>query len=83
MLTVLQLAVRSPCLTVSNDRCPNAKAYGPTLEIPNEIRNTRVSHVGFEVSTAVTMKNLGFWDVAPCGFILNPQTPQPRRRHSS
>jgi hypothetical protein len=27
--------------------------------------------VGFKVSTAVTMKNAVFWDVAPCGFIIN------------
>jgi hypothetical protein len=27
--------------------------------------------VGFEVFTAVTMKNAVFWDVAPCGFIIN------------
>jgi hypothetical protein len=29
------------------------------------------SHVvGFEVFMVVTMKNVVFWDVAPCGFIL-------------
>jgi hypothetical protein len=27
----------------------------------------RVSDVGFEVSTAVTMKNGVFWDITPCG----------------
>jgi hypothetical protein len=27
--------------------------------------------VGFEVFTAVTMKNSVFWDVVPCEFILN------------
>jgi hypothetical protein len=26
---------------------------------------------GLEVLTAVTMKNAVFWDVAPCGFIIN------------
>jgi hypothetical protein len=28
-------------------------------------------HVGFEVFTAVTMKNAVFWDVAPCGFLMD------------
>jgi hypothetical protein len=27
--------------------------------------------VGFEVFTAVTMKNAVFWDMALCGFIIN------------
>jgi hypothetical protein len=27
--------------------------------------------VGFEVFMAATMKNAVFWDVAPCGFIIN------------
>jgi hypothetical protein len=27
--------------------------------------------VGFEIFTAVTMKNAVFWDVAPCGCIIN------------
>jgi hypothetical protein len=27
--------------------------------------------VGFEVLTEVIMKNAVFWDVAPCGFIIN------------
>jgi hypothetical protein len=26
--------------------------------------------VGFEVFTAVTVKNAVFWDVVPCGFII-------------
>jgi hypothetical protein len=30
-----------------------------------------VKIVGFDVSTAVTMKNAVFWDVAPSGFIIN------------
>jgi hypothetical protein len=30
-----------------------------------------VKIVGFEVFTAVTMKNAVFWDVTPCGFIVN------------
>jgi hypothetical protein len=29
------------------------------------------SLVGFEAFTALTMKNVGFWDVAPCGFNIN------------
>jgi hypothetical protein len=29
------------------------------------------SHLGFEGFAAVTMKNAVFWDVAPCGFIIN------------
>jgi hypothetical protein len=28
-------------------------------------------HLGFEVFQAVTMKSAVFWDVAPCGFIIN------------
>jgi hypothetical protein len=31
----------------------------------------RTEFVGFEVFTAVTMKNAVFWVVAPCGFIIN------------
>jgi hypothetical protein len=27
--------------------------------------------VGFEVFTAVTIRNAALWDVAPCGFIIN------------
>jgi hypothetical protein len=27
--------------------------------------------VGFQVFTAVTMKGAVFWDVVPCGFIIN------------
>jgi hypothetical protein len=29
------------------------------------------SHLGFEVFAAVTKKNSVFWDLAPCGFIIN------------
>jgi hypothetical protein len=31
----------------------------------------RVSYVGFEVFTVVTMKNAVFWDVAPCRSCVN------------
>jgi hypothetical protein len=30
--------------------------------------------VGFEALTAVTIKNSVLWDVAPCGFVLNPHS---------
>jgi hypothetical protein len=33
--------------------------------------NNNYLHVGFEVFTAVTMKNAVFWEVAPCGFCKN------------
>jgi hypothetical protein len=30
------------------------------------LHKSRTNYVGFEVFTAVTMKNAVFWDVAPC-----------------
>jgi hypothetical protein len=33
--------------------------------------NIIIHYVGFEVFTAVTMTNAVFWDVAPCGFMIN------------
>jgi hypothetical protein len=30
-----------------------------------------LEYQGFEVFTAVSMKNAVFWDVAPCGFIID------------
>jgi hypothetical protein len=32
---------------------------------------TSCLYVGFEAFTAVTMNNDVFWDLAPCGFIIN------------
>jgi hypothetical protein len=32
-----------------------------------EWKGNRMNYVGFEVFTAVTMKNFVFWDVVPCG----------------
>jgi hypothetical protein len=38
--------------------------------------------VGFEVYTAVTMKNDVFWDVALCAFVINRRiSKRPTRRH--
>jgi hypothetical protein len=33
--------------------------------------------LGFEVFTAVTVKNIVFWDVAPCWFIINDVSEKP------
>jgi hypothetical protein len=38
---------------------------------PPQKKTTKEMHVGFEVFTAVTMKNAIFWDVVLCGFIIN------------
>jgi hypothetical protein len=33
--------------------------------------NEEITHVGFDVFTAVTMKNALFWDVTPCASCMN------------
>jgi hypothetical protein len=35
------------------------------------VTQTCISHVRFDVFTAVTMKNGVFWDVMPCGSCKN------------
>jgi hypothetical protein len=35
------------------------------------LRDKHRLRVGFQVFTAVTMKNAVFWDVVSCGFIIN------------
>jgi hypothetical protein len=39
------------------------------------------TYVGFEVFTAVTMKNAVFWDVAACGFIIRRRFGETCRLH--
>jgi hypothetical protein len=36
-------------------------------------KTNEIKCVGFEVFTAVTMKNAAFWDVVPCGSCENPR----------
>jgi hypothetical protein len=45
---------------------PSAKLQGCKV-----LKVRHCKHVGFEIFTAVTMNNAVFWDVAPCGFIMN------------
>jgi hypothetical protein len=50
------------------------KEFGHVLKVGNVVimgQYNKFNFVGFEVFTAVTMKNAVFWDVAPCGYIIN------------
>jgi hypothetical protein len=38
-------------------------------EPPRPVTGIALSYVRFEVFTTVTMKNVVFWDVTPCGFV--------------
>jgi hypothetical protein len=64
--------------TMSRVECPLIWtiwiAASPALS-PEHAKRCRFKDIvplaGFEVFTAVTMKNAVFWDVAPCGFIIS------------
>jgi hypothetical protein len=43
------------------------------------LRIIHIYYVGFEVFTAVNMKNAVFWDVVPCEFIINRRFGETRR----
>jgi hypothetical protein len=43
-------------------------------QLPKEVLGTQ--YVGFEVFTAVTIKNAVFWDVAQCGSVLTHHIPE-------
>jgi hypothetical protein len=42
-----------------------------TLSAVCQAQSNNLKVVGFEIFTAVTMKNAIFWDVAPCGSFKN------------
>jgi hypothetical protein len=56
-------------VTVKSMMFPHCKIHKYTWTSSDE--NLQSNCVKFEVFTAVTMKNVVFWDVTPCGFCMN------------
>jgi hypothetical protein len=70
----------------NNDDDPSIYLEGLRNNANTPKQNSRYSgsdsnHVGFEVFTAVILKNTVLWDEAPCGFIINRRFERTCRLH--